>query len=51
MSWIVDTLLLDDGAVDDQQRAKSIKERKREAVECLSYVRDVLKGSVPPSPA
>ncbi|GJE98099.1 RabGAP/TBC protein [Phanerochaete sordida] len=49
VGWIVDTLLLDDGSVDNQDRAKSIKERKREAVECLSYVRDVLKGSVPPS--
>lgn len=41
VAWIVDTLLLDDSESD-------VKERKREAVECLSYVRDVLKGIVPP---
>lgn len=47
VSWIVDALLLDEGSTDGQLRATSIKERKREAVECLSYVRDVLKGTVP----
>jgi TBC1 domain family member 5 len=45
VGWIVDTLLLDEA--DDQEQAKGIRERKREALECLSYVRDVLKGSVP----
>lgn len=49
VSWIVDTLLLDDGNTDNQDQVKSIRERKREAVECLSYVRDVLKGTVPPA--
>jgi len=43
VGWIVDTLLLDDDS------GQLIKERKREAVECLSYVRDALKGTVPPS--
>lgn len=47
VGWIVDTLLLDDNSgAESQDRTKSIKERKREAVECLSYVRDVLKGTV-----
>ena len=42
VAWIVDTLLLDEES-DDTDR---IRERKREALECLSYVRDVLKGTV-----
>ncbi len=46
VGWIVDTLLLSE---DDDQRASSIRERKREAVESLSYVRDILKGTVPSS--
>lgn len=48
VSWIVDTLLLDEGVADSQDQAKTVRERKREAVECLSYVRDVLKGTVSP---
>lgn len=47
VGWIVDTLLLQDEG--DEESAKKVKERKREALECLSYVRDVLKGSVRPS--
>lgn len=46
VGWIVDTLLLDE---EDPDRAAIVRERKREALECLSYVRDVLKGSVPQS--
>lgn len=45
VSWIVDTLLLDEDGTD-AERAKSVRARKREALECLSYVRDVLKGTV-----
>lgn len=41
VGWIVDTLLLDESE-------PGVPDRKREAVECLSYVRDVLKGIVPP---
>ena len=44
----MDTLLLDEGAVEGQDQAKTVRERKREAVECLSYIRDVLKGTVSP---
>ena len=49
MKLIVDTLLLDDGqpADKDADQTKSVKERKREAIESLAYVRDVLKGIVP----
>ncbi|KAI0072713.1 hypothetical protein K474DRAFT_1650559 [Panus rudis PR-1116 ss-1] len=49
VGWIVDTLLLDEGEGTDEQRAKSIKNRKREALESLAYVRDILKGTVQPS--
>lgn len=45
VTWIVDTLLLDESDVKEEE-AKSIKNRKREALESLSYVRDVLKGVV-----
>ncbi|KAI0693915.1 hypothetical protein BC835DRAFT_1351971 [Cytidiella melzeri] len=51
VAWIVDTLLLDEGTPVDyqkgRQQTKSVKERKREAIESLAYVRDVLKGIVP----
>ncbi|KAI0086643.1 hypothetical protein BDY19DRAFT_959591 [Irpex rosettiformis] len=49
VAWIVDTLLLDDGESADKNadQTKSVKERKREAIESLAYVRDVLKGIVP----
>ncbi|CCM05040.1 uncharacterized protein FIBRA_07242 [Fibroporia radiculosa] len=45
VGWIVDTLLQDEGGSNDED-VKVIRSRKREALECLSYVRDVLKGSV-----
>ncbi|CAL1703537.1 unnamed protein product [Somion occarium] len=49
VTWIVDTLLLDESNVKDVEEAKSIKSRKREALESLAYVRDVLKETVSPS--
>jgi len=42
VSWIVDTLLLDEDPDLSEERAKKVKESKREALEALSYVRDVL---------
>ena len=39
LAWIVDALLLDDS---DPQNADRIKRQKQEALESLSYVRDVL---------
>lgn len=39
LAWVVDTLLQDEGGVRDTERMKL---RKREALEVLSYVRDVL---------
>ncbi|OJT12238.1 TBC1 domain family member 5 [Trametes pubescens] len=46
VSWVVDTLLLDESEITDETGKKTVARRKREALECLSYVRDVLKGSV-----
>ncbi|KAI0956776.1 hypothetical protein AcW1_005375 [Taiwanofungus camphoratus] len=46
VGWIVDTLLLDEEDKESEDHVKVIRERKREALECLSYVRDVLKGTV-----
>ncbi|KZT28678.1 RabGAP/TBC [Neolentinus lepideus HHB14362 ss-1] len=47
VSWIVDTLLQDEDGKDEDS-VKSVKARKREALECLAYVRDVLtNGSLP----
>lgn len=46
VSWIVDTLLLDEGETPTEEEAKTIKARKREALESLAYVRDVLLGNV-----
>jgi len=46
LGWIVDSLLQDDGDGKDPEGLKRIKNRKREALESLSYVRDVLMGSV-----
>ncbi|KAI0329862.1 RabGAP/TBC [Cubamyces sp. BRFM 1775] len=46
MGWVVDTLLLDESGVEDEAAKKTVEKRKREALECLSYVRDVLKGTV-----
>lgn len=50
VGWIVDTLLLDEGnqAEKSEEQINPIRERKREALESLSYVRDILKGIVPP---
>lgn len=44
VSWIVDTLLLDEDADQSEERSKKVKESKREALEALAYVRDVLLG-------
>lgn len=44
VSWIVDTLLLDEG--ETEERTKQVKARKREALESLAYVRDVLVGGI-----
>ena len=41
----VDALLQDEDAKHDAETLKRIKNRKREAVESLAYVRDVLKGT------
>ncbi|TBU29006.1 RabGAP/TBC [Dichomitus squalens] len=46
VSWIVDTLLLDEGDVNDDVGRKTVQKRKREALESLAYVRDILKGTV-----
>ncbi|KAI0637423.1 hypothetical protein C8Q77DRAFT_1097485 [Trametes polyzona] len=45
VGWVVDTLLLDESEADEAAK-KTVEKRKREALECLSYVRDVLKGAV-----
>ncbi|KAI0261038.1 rab-GTPase-TBC domain-containing protein [Gloeopeniophorella convolvens] len=42
VSWIVDTLLLGEDGNQPEERLKKIKENKREALEALAYVRDVL---------
>ena len=42
VSWIVDTLLLNEDADESEERAQKVRESKREALEALSYVRDVL---------
>jgi TBC1 domain family member 5 len=42
VSWIVDTLLLDEDADESEERAQKVKDSKREALEALAYVRDVL---------
>ena len=46
VGWIVDTLLLDEGDATDDAAKRTVQTRKREALECLAYVRDVLKGTV-----
>ncbi|KAL0946980.1 hypothetical protein HGRIS_013129 [Hohenbuehelia grisea] len=46
VSWIVDTLLQDETDVKDPKRLHLIQGHKREALESLSYVRDVLMGGV-----
>jgi TBC1 domain family member 5 len=42
VSWIVDTLLLDEDDDQSEERVKQVRESKREALEALAYVRDVL---------
>lgn len=42
VSWIVDTLLLGEDADESEERALKVRESKREALEALAYVRDVL---------
>ncbi|KIM80775.1 hypothetical protein PILCRDRAFT_9217 [Piloderma croceum F 1598] len=46
VGWIVDALLQDEDEVKDAERLKSIQSKKREALESLAYVRDVLNGGV-----
>ena len=46
VGWIVDVLLQEEDGVFDPEILKQIKSKKREALESLSYVRDVLNGSV-----
>ncbi|KAI0373274.1 hypothetical protein BV20DRAFT_1104130 [Pilatotrama ljubarskyi] len=46
LGWVVDTLLLDESGIEDDAAKKTVEKRKREALECLAYVRDVLKGAV-----
>jgi TBC1 domain family protein 5 len=42
VSWIVDTLLLSEDADESEGRAEKVRESKREALEALAYVRDIL---------
>jgi len=44
VSWIVDVLLQDEDGVKEPQQLKDIQTKKREALESLSYVRDVLNS-------
>lgn len=46
VAWIVDTLLLDEGGSKSDEEKKDLRRRKREALESLSYVRDVLQGGI-----
>lgn len=46
LSWIVDVLLQDEDGVRDTEQLKSIQLKKREALESLAYVRDVLNGGI-----
>ncbi|TDL27618.1 RabGAP/TBC [Rickenella mellea] len=41
----VDALLQDESTDAGEERLKAIRDKKREAIECLAYVRDVLSGS------
>ncbi|KAG6878730.1 hypothetical protein C0993_011545 [Termitomyces sp. T159_Od127] len=43
LGWIVDVLLQDEAGATEPQR---LKKKKQEAIESLSYIRDVLLGSV-----
>jgi len=46
IGWIVDALLQDEDGVNDAERLKNIQLKKREALESLAYVRDVLNGGI-----
>jgi TBC1 domain family member 5 len=46
LGWIVDALLQDEDDNHDPEKVKSIKQRKRDALESLAYVRDILSGNV-----
>ncbi|KAH8102963.1 RabGAP/TBC [Cristinia sonorae] len=46
VAWIVDTLLLDESPGKSEDEKKGIQIRKREALESLAYVRDVLQGNL-----
>ena len=46
VGWIVDALLQDEDGVNDAERLKSIQLKKRDALESLAYVRDVLNGGI-----
>jgi TBC1 domain family protein 5 len=45
IGWIVDALLQDESEPKDPRELRSIRLRKREALESLSYVREVLVGN------
>ncbi|EGO20969.1 hypothetical protein SERLADRAFT_475470 [Serpula lacrymans var. lacrymans S7.9] len=46
VGWIVDVLLQDEDGIEDAQQLSTIQNKKREALESLSYVRDVLNSGV-----
>jgi TBC1 domain family protein 5 len=46
VGWIVDALLQDEDDIRDAEQFKSIQLKKREALESLAYVRDILNGGV-----
>ncbi|KAF7967824.1 hypothetical protein HWV62_32940 [Athelia sp. TMB] len=46
VSWIVDTLLQDEEGIIEPSKLKAVQDKKREALESLSYVRDVLNGGI-----
>jgi TBC1 domain family protein 5 len=45
LTWIVDTLLQDEEGRSETGHVERIKATKREALECLAYVRDALNGA------
>jgi TBC1 domain family protein 5 len=46
VGWIVDALLQSEGGDHDDEAVQKIRKRKQDALESLSYVRDVLQGHV-----
>ncbi|EIN08055.1 RabGAP/TBC [Punctularia strigosozonata HHB-11173 SS5] len=46
LQWVVDALLQDEENSTDSEKVKSIKQKKRDALESLAYVRDILNGNV-----